>query len=262
MFMQSNEPFQRVQDGMSPQTSGLLGAIAIGGAAAASQGLQYASYTGIDKEFEFGREKIGNLQEKLQTINPTKPAKPVRNGQQRVDKLNGQMFNTFQKHNQAEATRAAKVDLLNHNGASSEIRDIKSRLHNNESISRKEMRQLQEFNRNQGSIRRGVQDDVIKLDQQITGHRESMDRMQQKRNAIQDRMATTEVENRKYTKTNEQIQRLQDKYSQSNFESQKAAHRWHGKTAGRAALITGGFAAAGYASGAVLQSAVNRMNNA
>lgn len=262
MFMQSNEPFQRVQDGMSPQTSGLLGAIAIGGAAAASQGLQYASYTGIDKEFEFGREKIGTLQEKLQTIDPKKPAPTVFRGQQRVDKLNKKAFETFQRHESTRFTRDAKQKQYNHGGASKEIQDINYRLHNNETISRKEMQQLTSFKKNQGTIRSGLKDDISKLDQQLTGHRASMDRMQEKRNALQDRMATTEVENRKYTKTNEQIQRLQDKYSQSNFESQKAAHRWHGKTAGRAALITGGFAAAGYASGAVLQSAVNRMNNA
>lgn len=57
------------------------------------------------------------------------------------------------------------------------------------------------------------------------------------------------------------LEKATQQYNDFDLKAQQEAHRWHGKSVGKAALASGVFAGAGFLAGAGIQKAVNSVNN-
>lgn len=251
MMMQSNEPFSRVDQGMSPMTSGLLGGLVAGGVAAGYQGLGYLSYTGLDKKHESGLEKIKGMEEKLATMDPNE----VKISKNPIHQINAQRYTRKINTSQAGIDNGtAAIERFQHE-LDTGTHEVKSRLHGGESVSRRELSQMEGQTGTPERISQ-VQQRIEKLGSQVEGHQENLTKFQDKRTKVFGKMVSNPHETLR-----QEIESKRSMFSDSSLAKEKEAHRWHGNSLKSSLMKIGAFELGGFVVGGGIQMAANSFNN-
>lgn len=288
MMMQSNEAFSRVDQGMSPMTAGMLSGLALGGASAGYQGLQYLSYTGIQKRHDELKEGVKSLQGELAETSATKTKTGMSLGDRVKDiKLAGQ--GKLENYRRNVAAGEAAETLRDIKGNKNEVKRIAQKrqggpgspviidmpgttvgggprmigggsqnlpstfVNTPTPLTRGEQATWDKYG-NRGSAWSTFRDQRSKRD----AHVENINQIKGAREYMR---GEREVENKEYKKINNKLQNKQKALESFDLKKQQEAHRVHGKSFGNAAMKSGAFAAGGFLLGAGVQMAVNSTNN-
>lgn len=254
MYMQSNEPFSRVDQGMSPMASGMLGALALGAGAGIYNAAGYASYSGLEAGLENLKTKHAAKTEQLSNMKQYKNNSGMGVGGLIQDvglAAQEKVASTRASVTERQATGLAR-DAKNNRG---QARAAQEAFSNGEGITRSQASHMDKYKDNTGKVARNL--DAKK--QQLDAHRQTVSGIQQKRADLRTPGEAKETFN--YKRVSKKADALQEKINNYDLEGRKTSHHWHGTTGRRVAGRVGGFAAAGFVVGGGIQAAVNGLSN-
>lgn len=251
MYMQSNEPFSRVDQGMSPMTAGMLGGLAMGGLAAGYQGMNYASYTGIDAKYDRGLEKIKGMEEKLATMDPN----DVKISKNPVHQINAKRYTNKINKAQAGIDNGTAAVSRFQNELDTGQHESKQRLQDGGQVTRREMSQINNPTNTAKRIDH-VNNKITSLNNQVSGHQENLTKFQDKRTKAFDKMVINPHNNLR-----KDIESKRTTFADTNRTKEKEAHHWHGNSLKKSAMKSGAFALGGFVVGGGIQAAINGLSN-